>query len=725
MLGDQTTSPGVMTDPSSVSQNQPGSSGYANPAGDADKDKDYPVSESEKSNVKTWCGRINQAKRSKWESEFERMRENMNFVAGLQWAGQKQIREDRYICNLTLRTINQGVASIYAKNPTVEARRRPRLDYQIWDGKMETIQQVVGMAQMAQMQGGFVPPQFMAMMNDFMQGTLHKELVEKVGRTLEYVFQYQMDSQSPSFKLQMKQLVRRVRVCGVGYIKVEFCRNYDNDLTQSETRMSVADRMKMAKRLMEEIGEGKIEDNDSRIEDLKSLIMSLQTAPLDAETVKLKEHLTFDFPRATSIIPDPNTRMLKGFVGAHWIVEEAYFPLDFVNAFFECDIKPGTELQQYDRQNKPDEGYLQAGEKQDSRKKKVCLWTVWDLDTKSTFILCNGYEKYVVAPESVTPATKGFWNIVPITFNDIEVEEGCKATIFPPSDVDLIMSAQKEWNRTRQSLRRHRKANAPRYLYPDGSVAEEDLDRLENAEDQQFVKLKGLMPGAKPQDILQPLKVEPIKNELYDTSPLREDTLLATGQQEANVGPPAPNITATGSTIAEQSRMTVAASDSDGLDDCLTEVAKIGGEMLLKEMSVQTVQHIAGIGSVWPDQNREDFVNEIELTVVAASSGRPNKAVEIANWSQIAPLLMQAGANPQAIIRETIRRADDKLEPQDFFPLPLPVMQPPPMQAEMGMMPQGQGQPQGQLGPPNDRGQDQMYPNTAQEPAQSGPPNAS
>ena len=674
-------------------------------------DEEAPPSEI--ANVKAWCSKIKLAKK-KWENDFERMRENMDFVAGIQYKGQLSLnKEDRYIVNLTLRAVNQGVAAIYARDPKVEAKRRPRMDFQIWDGKMETIQQVAAMGEMAQSSGMPVPPQFMALINDYMQGTLHREIVKKVGDTLEILFQYQMDAQSPSFKLQMKQLVRRVRVCGVGYVRTEFCRNKDNDLTQSETRMSVADRMKMAKYLFDKMQKDKIDENSPEIEELKSLFASLQPAPLDYENAEVKEHLSFDFPRATSIIPDPNTRMLKGFVGARWLVEEVYYPLEFVNAFFDCNIEPGGELQFYGRNNKPDEGYLEAGEKQETRKKKVCLWTVWDLDTKSTFVLCHGYKKYVVAPEPVTPATKGFWNIVAVTFNDIEVEDGCKATIFPPSDVDLIKSSQKEWNRTRQALRRHRKANAPRYLYPDGSVAEEDLDRLENAEDQQFVKLKGLMPGAQPQDILQALKTVPIQKELYDTEPLREDTLLATGQQEANIGPAQPNVTATGSTIAEQSRMTVSGSDTDGLDDSLTEVAKIGGEMLLKEMSIQTVKHICGIGAVWPDQNREDFINEIELQVVAASSGRPNKAVEIANWGQIAPLLIQAGANPQAIIRETVKRADDKLEPADFFPLPLPMIQPPDQRAQIT-----EGQPEG---PPNDQGQDQMMPVSAAEPMQPQP----
>lgn len=627
-----------------------------------------------RANVRRWQDRIERAKK-KWQGDFERMRDNMDFVAGIQYNGQKGITYDKYICNLTLRVVNQGVAMIYAKDPKVVARRRQRLDFQIWDGEMETIIQAAMGAQQFQAMGMPVPPDLMALINDFQQGRLHQKQVEKVGKTLEIVYQYQTDAQQPRFKLQMKQLVRRAHTCGVAYIKVEFCRNYENDyLTQSETRMSVSDRMKMAQEMFEKIQKGDIDNESADVEQYKSLLESLKMAPMDAEVTKVQERLTFDFPRATSIIPDPNTRMLKGFVGARWIVEEVYYPLDFVNAFFETDIKPGGELKLYGRDNKVEDPKPSEGEKQDNQKKRVCLWNVWDLDTKSTFIICRGHKDYVLAPEALTPATKGFWNIVPVTFNDVEVEEGCKATIFPPSVVDLIKPAQKEWNRTRQALRRHRKANGPRYLYPDGIISEEDLDAIAEAEDQQFIKIKGIPPGMKLSDILIPLTVVPVQDPLYNTEPLREDTLLATGQQEANIGPAQPNVTATVGTIAEQSRMSVSASDVDGLDDSLTEVALIGGEMLLKEMSIQTVKHIAGPGAVWPDRNREDFLNEIELEVVAASSGRPNKAVDIANWERLVPALVQTGANPQAIIRETIKRADDRLEPADFYPLPLPAM---------------------------------------------------
>lgn len=680
-----------------------------------------PSSGSAEAMVKLWTQRITKAK-EKWKADFDRMRENMDFVAGLQWPGQYKIRSEKYIVNMTLRAVNQGVASLYAKDPKVSAKRRDRLDFKLWDGKQETILQAMQIQQMAAMHGLPMPPDVMAMLNDYQQGKMRHSVIDGIGKTLEVVCQYQMDSQQPSFKTQMKQLVRRVNVCGVGYIKVKFERDYEPGLTQSETRMSVMDRAKMARAIIEKMEKGEITEDSAEVQQLKSLVESLGVSQLDYEGVEVKERLVFDFPQATSIIPDPACRALKGFVGAKWVVEEFYYPLEFVNAFFEKDIQIGGELKTF-QNGKMDESNLSTNQSvEDKSSVKIRLWEVTNLEDKSRFMICDGYCEFVVAPELLDPVTKGFWQIVPVTFNDIEVEDGCKATIFPPSSVDLIYSSQVQWNQVRHRLANHRKANAPKFVFAEGTLSEEDLDRLAEAEDQAFVGLKSVPPGTDPAKVIMALQVPDIKPELYDTKPISEDVLLSTGQQEANMGPAQPDVTATVGTIAEQSRMSVAASDVDGLDDSLSDVFRCGGEMLLREMSSDVVKQIAGIGAIWPDLNKEEFINEISLEVVAASSGRPNKAIDVANWQRIAPLLQAAGANPQAIIRESVKRLDDRLDPTEFFPLPVPMMNAAPTDQSGQPSPVGGGpktpnprqQPQGGQAAPSPSGGVGMVPPTGQ-----------
>jgi hypothetical protein len=191
----------------------------------------------------------------------------------------------------------------------------------------------------------------------------------------------------------------------------------------------------------------------------------------------------------------------------------------------------------------------------------------------------------------------------------------------------------------------------------------------------------------KTSDVIAPLPKIPIDPAAYDVSSLVSDVVATIGQPEQTLSPLDPRGTATGQTIAEQSRISVGTSNIDDLDDFLSWMARMGGEILLQEFSEETVKRIVGPGAVWPKtpQDREDFLNAIYLTTKAASSGRPNKTLEINNWRLLAPILQQAGANPQFMVRETIRRVDDQIDPSQAFPL-TPMSSPPP--GQMGNPPE-------------------------------------
>src|SRR5436190_3154114 len=162
--------------------------------------KDQEPSESERAAVKAWLKKITDAKK-RWAADFKRMRDNMDFAAGFQWAGQTTVEEERYIANMTLRFVNQKVSQLYARDPKAISRRRKRMDYQIWDGKMESLQQALLGAQ----QGDVAST---ALIMDYTEGRRQRDMVDKVGRTLEILYQYMCDVQEPAFKKQMKDLVR-------------------------------------------------------------------------------------------------------------------------------------------------------------------------------------------------------------------------------------------------------------------------------------------------------------------------------------------------------------------------------------------------------------------------------------------------------------------------------------------------------------------------------------
>lgn len=224
-----------------------------------------------------------------------------------------------------------------------------------------------------------------------------------------------------------------------------------------------------------------------------------------------------------------------------------------------------------------------------------------------------------------------------------------------------------------------------------------DKETLMNAVPNQVLELEGIPPEQEPKNFVSVLPKAPIDPALYDTAPLEQDMMLGAGMQQANVGPAQPNVTATVGTIAEQSRLSVTGSNVDDLDGCLSEVAQKGGIMLLKAMSSEIVSHIVGIGAAWPSQpqSRLDFVNEIYLKIEAASSGRPNKAMDVANRRDLTPLLIQAGANPVGIIEDIAHIMDDNIDVSKYFPI-----MPPGMMDQQAQPSAGGGAPSNGAGPP-------------------------
>ena len=95
-------------------------------------------SPTEREFVKMWTARIKKAK-TYFEDDFKRMRANMDFAAGLQRVGQEKMDDDKYIANFITHQTNQKTATLYAKNPKAEWQKRKRLEYQVWDGKVESL----------------------------------------------------------------------------------------------------------------------------------------------------------------------------------------------------------------------------------------------------------------------------------------------------------------------------------------------------------------------------------------------------------------------------------------------------------------------------------------------------------------------------------------------------------------------------------------------------------
>jgi len=662
--------------------------------------------------VDKWNKRVKRAKKY-WDPVFEQMRGDQDFVIGLQWS--KQAKDDRYVANLTLRVVAQRVAFFYAKNPKFIAYRRKRIMNTLWDGDQSTLMSLQQAAQQGvqqQAMGGVDPGQMQAaaaaaqpILQDAAQVKAAEQQLDKIAKTLEYLFRQNIDMLPQDFKQMMKMVVRRASTTGVGYVKLGFERVMQRKPEIEQRIADVSNRLATLERLSADLHDDEVDPNGPEMEEMRLLLNDLA-----AQTeVVVREGLTFDYPSSTSIIPDTKCLNLREFLGADWVAQEFILSVNDVKEIYQIDV--GKNYHAYkgtvgDGATVETRSGLVVVKDQSSRNdnkegpdgRTCCVWEIYNRKDGLVYVVCDGYPDFLREPASPEVYTDRFWPWFVLTLNDVDHE----INIFPPSDVKLIRDMQHDYNRARQGLREHRRAARPKVVVASGTVDQDDLDKLESHPDNAIIELNGLQPGQKVDDLLQTFRGPPIDPNLYETEQLFADMMRVSGIQDANIGQPGGAPNATQSNIAEASRATAMGSNIDDLDDMLTGIARTGSQILLQECSLDTVRRVVGVGAVWPEISRQQIADEVWLKIEAGSTGRPNQAQEIANAERLFPLLMQIpGIKPEFLAKELIKRLDDKLDITQAFQSMLPsimALNGMASRAASGMPPAGP--PPGMAGPP-------------------------
>lgn len=589
--------------------------------------------------VAKWCERINAAKKH-FESDFQRMRKDQEYAR----EGADRSRWDpseKYTANLVQRHVNTKVDALYAKNPRAVAKRRPRMEFSIWDGNPQTLQQA-----MMGVQAGLMDPNAMALLQDVQQGMAKKQMLDRVARTLELAFGYYVDEQQPPFKTSAKQLVRRTITNGVGYLKLGFQRIMQKRPEIESQIADVTNQLAHIQRLTADLADGELQPDSADAEEMKIALAALQAEP----EMIVREGLTFGFPRSTEIIVDPRCRDLVGFVGARWIAHEMPMTADEIEETYGVDV--GKSYTTY----KPEGREVQA--QYDKNEPLACVYEVQDKKTGTYFTVCEGYPDFLAEPAPPPLSIERFWNVFTLVFNGREDER----KLYPYSDVYLIRPMQDDHNRAREGLREQRRANRPKYATGRGQLEDTDKAQLQADAGNVLIELNNLTPDSDVNKMIQRMQMHGIDPAMYDTSPHFQDIERVVGTQQANFG----NVsggTATESSIAENGRLSSVTSNVDDLDEFLTEVARAAGQIMLREVSAETAKKIAGPGAVWPDMSGQDIAEELMLEIKAGSSGRPNKAAELANLERAAPFLLQTpGVNPTYLASKMLERLDDDLD---------------------------------------------------------------
>jgi hypothetical protein len=660
--------------------------------------------------VESWVDRIKAAKEAKRTKDaFKRMDRCMQLAKD---GGSKEWTESgkNYTVPVLNKLTNQAVAQLYARNPKAVTKRNKRRMFTVWDGTMNTLNQAMQTVQSAQhammvhqqlaMQGMAAPPpppvdpNAMAVIQDAQQVKAYDTLIDGIGDTLTILHNYFIQDPAAQYKQQFKALVRRAEVCGVGYVKLGYQRIMEEDPDIRVKLDEATEKMNTLRQIMQELSDGEVADDSADMEQLRTLMSNLQ----DELTVIVREGPVFSFPRAKSIIIDPRCVHLKTLAGAGWYAEE-YVDLT------ETDVQRiwKKDIEGQFTPFKADANSWSHWAEKDGKMAKTetaRLWRVMNRETGQEFVICEGYKDYVQEPAAPKVRTKRFWDIFPLVFSEIESEED----LYPPSNVWLAHDLQEEYNRSRQGLREHRLANRPAWVTPKGRLSETDLDKFESHAACAILALDiQLSTGEKIQDVVMAKPVMQIDPKQYEVDSIWQDIQRVMGQQQADIGATADS-TATESSIAESSRQVGVSDKADDIDDMLSLLVQATGEILLLNMTKESVQQIVGPGAVWPDmpETREEIAESIILDTKAGASGRPNQAADLAKLQTAMPFVLQIpGMSPIPIGERYLELLDVDIEGAVVEGLPSIVamnqmMAKPPTPAPGG--PDGAGAEPGQQG---------------------------
>jgi hypothetical protein len=496
-------------------------------------------------------------------------------------------------------------------------------------------------------------------------------MMDKLARTLQLLYAYEIDQQPAPFKAMLKMTVRRTCTTGVGYVKLGFERVMQERPDLQKGIADASERLATLERLAADAADDITDENDAEAEQLQLLINDM----MSEQNIVVREGLTFDYPLSYNIIPDTKCIELKHWTAAEWVAEEFLLSPSDIEEIYGVDVR--GHCNEYSIAGDDNADPIAMGQQfnSDSRnwddrkdEKKAVVWEIYCRKDGMIYVLCDGYKDFLREPASPDIYNERFFPWYALVFNECDHER----ELFPPSDVRLMRDMQLEYNRCREGLKEQRIAARPFIATVSGAIDDADMQKITERKANDIVELNALQPNQDVKQLLQAYAGAGIDPNLYEVNPVYEDILRTTGIQEANLGGTS-NATATQANIAEGSRMTSMGSNIDDLNDLLTELARNGGQILLREMSPEKVKEVVGEGAVWPQISAQQVAQEVLLEIEAGSMGRPNAAQEVANAQRLYPLLIQLpGIDPEFLAKDLLRRLDDRLDLTQAFKSSLP-----------------------------------------------------
>lgn len=441
-------------------------------------------------------------------------------------------------------------------------------------------------------------------------------------------------------------------------------------------------------------------DLQDNLQKLEALIASTKDAH-DLDKLNLKKSQIADQMR--TIMESDEVKTFKGFAIDRVQTEDVLIldesVVDFDDYVHAKKIAMGVWMTDEDYKTrfgkKPETGVSEFGapaaaEATDEDGRKVQLgdgvakpkfrrvWQVEDKTTQTIYTVAEGGKHWCRAPFVPKSVSERFYSLFCLGFNLLE------GRWRPISDVELLEKLQEEYTTTRYLYAEARKEAIPTYVFrKSGNLTEEDISNLSKRRVRQFIGVEGNPTVPIDQDMMQfpGIAIDP---QNYDVTLIRNDMDMMVGLSDASRANLIQAKTATEAELMKQALQNRVAERQDASEDMITAMGIAALEIMLQEFSPEEVREICGAGAVWPtDPDPAQIFRNVRVQVRAGSTGKPNQLKDREQWATIMPQISEtagkvaelraAGNFDMAntlieILKETLRRFDERIDLDQFIP---------------------------------------------------------
>ncbi|MDE2098502.1 MAG: hypothetical protein KGL39_14710 [Patescibacteria group bacterium] len=504
-----------------------------------------------------------------------------------------------------------------------------------------------------------------------------------------------------------KRQVRGTLSVAIGWLKaVVWSEKRPQPTVEKELHTAEA-QLARIKAMIAEAQDDATEDMSVEQARLSQLITGLR-----AKTMLLKNYgMNIDYVRPENIQVSLDVASLSDYASAEWISEDMYIPRKALRArfprltdededratiYYQRPVAKdlvGDALAIVSHESSADGQFSESAPTTGTGTKAVEFVKIiefWDRRDNMIKTMCAGVKRWCVEPYPPPQATTRFYPYFSLAFYEVD---GLR---HPQSLSWRLRKLQDEYNAARSNQRLTRERSIPGLIFNAGVMSPEDARKLE-------VSVIAEMVGLRPTDITLPIQnivmakpLPTIDVRLWDTRAIRADMETLSGVQEAmqqSMMMSQPK-SATQAQIEQQGFATRTAADRDKLEEMLDDLALYTLEAAIQEIDPQGAQRIAGPLAFWPfGMDVQDLLTIVNIDITAGTTGKPDLAAEKANWSAILPLLQKLVVQVRQVqqsdpalakalenlLRESLRRMDDRLDIDQFIPsTPAPPPPPPP-----------------------------------------------